>query len=427
MSEHGYKQRHVVILTAIRVESEAVCAHLQDVHEETYKGTIYWRGIFSDGNYHWDVVVVRTGRGGYGAATETERAITYYQPDLVLFVGVAGGRKDVRHGDVVAATKVYAYESGKADATFQTRPEVGRPSHRLEQRAEAEASKKDWLNRLGDKLPNPPPSIYLGPIAAGGSVITSLDSTTEKLLQASYNDTLAVEMEGHGFLEAVHRTDRQVEALIIRGISDLVNDKAEADAQHWQEVASRHASAFAFEILAKLEPIDFQLDKLPEHSAQSQQSTATGEQKIGEPEPDEQSTDIQTKTQQLSPLPANNQNQKSSISLKEYHVRLEKECALVKGDRVKYPDQCTRIIDLMTSLDGFFKEKQKNTPFSERSARKQLSDIRGQISALKTNLQTFREICESSKPSQQDHNIRQSIRDKFDLLLSDLERILNER
>lgn len=171
MSEHGYKQRRVVILTAIRVESEAVCAHLQDVHEETYKGTIYWWGIFSDGNYHWDVVVVRTGRGGYGAATETERAITYYQPDLVLFVGVAGGRKDVRHGDVVAATKVYAYESGKADATFQTRPEVGRPSHRLEQRAEAEASKKDWLKRLGDKLPIPPPSVYLGPVAAGGSVI----------------------------------------------------------------------------------------------------------------------------------------------------------------------------------------------------------------------------------------------------------------
>jgi hypothetical protein len=46
--------------------------------------------------------------------------------------------------------------------------------------------------------------------------------------------------------------NRQVEALIVRGISDLIEDKHLADAANSQEIAARHASAFAFEVLANL-------------------------------------------------------------------------------------------------------------------------------------------------------------------------------
>src|SRR5262245_44875102 len=164
-----------VILTAIPVEYLAVRAHLTDLHEEiSHQGTVYERGkFFCSEALSWEVGIAEIGAGNVSAALEADRAITYFAPRVVLFVGVAGGIKDVTIGDVVAATKVYGYESGKAQAAFLPRPEVGNPSHRMEQRAQAEARKIDWLRRLPCAPSSIAPRVYVGPLAAGEKVIAS--------------------------------------------------------------------------------------------------------------------------------------------------------------------------------------------------------------------------------------------------------------
>ncbi|MEH1826731.1 MAG: 5'-methylthioadenosine/S-adenosylhomocysteine nucleosidase [Nostoc sp.] len=249
------QERHLpcaVILTAIPVEYMAVRAHVIELQEEIHpQGTIYERGKFADNGQVWEVGIVEIGAGNTGAALEAERAIAYFKPDVVLFVGVAGGIKDVALGDVVAATKVYGYESGKAKLEFLPRPDVGLSTYNLIQRAKAEARKTDWLKRLTSTPTNPAPHVFVAPIAAGEKVVASTQSRVFKFLQSNYNDALVVEMEGRGLLQATH-ANAQVAALIIRGISDLINGKSEADADSWQKIAARHASAFAFEILAKL-------------------------------------------------------------------------------------------------------------------------------------------------------------------------------
>src|SRR5437879_3723475 len=87
-----------VILTAIPVEYEAVRAHLSGILEETYRGTVYERGTFSAGKRLWDVGIAQIGAGNAGAASEAERAIAYFHPSIILFIGVAGGLKDVALG-----------------------------------------------------------------------------------------------------------------------------------------------------------------------------------------------------------------------------------------------------------------------------------------------------------------------------------------
>jgi nucleoside phosphorylase len=240
-----------VILTALPVEYSAVRAYLTDPKEEIHtRDTIYERGKFASESQTWDIGIVEIGAGNPMAAVEAERAIAHFNPDVILFVGVAGGIKDVAIGDVVASTKVYGYESGKAGRTFLPRPEMGLSAYGLEQRARAEARKSDWLKRISTT--EPIPSVFVAPIAAGEKVIASKKSQIFKFLQSNYGDALAIEMEGFGFLEAA-RANRRVLAMVIRGISDLIDGKAKADKAGSQKLAALHASAFAFEVLAKLQ------------------------------------------------------------------------------------------------------------------------------------------------------------------------------
>ncbi len=244
----------VVILTALSLEYKAVRAHLKIVREKTHpRGTVYEEGEFtaSDGSV-WEAYIAEIGAGNSAAARETERAISQYSPEIIVFVGIAGGLKDVAIGDVVVATKVYGYESGKAKRDFHPRPQVHNTAYELQQRARAEAKREDWFKRVGTPAKGKY-KVFVAPIASGEKVLASRRSVLSAFLRDNYGDALATEMEGWGFLDAAHAS-ADVRGLIVRGISDLIDGKSEADASGSQVRAAKHASAFAFEVLSKVRP-----------------------------------------------------------------------------------------------------------------------------------------------------------------------------
>jgi nucleoside phosphorylase len=246
-----------VILTALPVEYLAVRSHLTGLQEEMHsQGTIYERGKFLANGQEWEVGIAEVGAGNAGTAVEAERAINYFKPDFLFFVGIAGGIKDVKVGDVVAATKVYGYESGKVGETFSARPRVGQSSHAVVQRARSEARKGEWLLRLSSNSGSQP-RVFVEPIAAGEKVLASTDSDLFQFLRNNYNDAIAVEMEGFGFLSAAFAYPN-IKTMVIRGISDLIKDKnandpIEGTEEERQERASQNASVFAFQVLSKLQ------------------------------------------------------------------------------------------------------------------------------------------------------------------------------
>jgi nucleoside phosphorylase len=108
--------RRALLLTALGLETAAVLAHLADVKEvDPVKGTVFYEGRFHGPAENWLVRVAECGAGNVQSAITTERAITDFSPEVAIFVGIAGGIKDVQLGDVVAATEVYGYERGREE------------------------------------------------------------------------------------------------------------------------------------------------------------------------------------------------------------------------------------------------------------------------------------------------------------------------
>jgi nucleoside phosphorylase len=244
--------RRVVLLAALPVECKAALANISDPSETVHptSGTIYYRGIFATGQGSLEVFVVQTGTGNVTAANIAQEAIHYLSPEMLFFVGIAGGLKDVKPGDVVAATKIYQYAAGRAGEEFSPQPEIGLATHRLIQRAMMVANNTQWLQRVEKSSLATFPDAYIGPIAAGEQVLTSNTSALRAFLQKYYSDALAIEMEGYGTLTATHIN--RINAIVIRGIANTLENKAELDRQYFQEIAARNASAFAFQMLADI-------------------------------------------------------------------------------------------------------------------------------------------------------------------------------
>lgn len=239
-----------VILTALQLEYQAVRNFLVELVEEVVDGTVYEVGQFLGEASSWMVSLAQVGAGNVGASLEVDRAIRHYVPNVVLFVGVGGGLKDVRLGDVVAADIVYGYESAKASLRMLSRVKSDRAAYELIQRARAVSREAAWLTRIQSPSGSEPQA-FVGPIVAGEKLLADRRSSVHRFLQEHCGDALAVEMEGSGFLYGAW-VNQSTPAMVIRGISDQIQGKEALADSVWQPRAAHHASAFAFELLDRL-------------------------------------------------------------------------------------------------------------------------------------------------------------------------------
>jgi len=239
----------VVFVTALELEADAVSAHLAEVHWTEHPDFSQYReGLFRHGEVAWRVVVVEANLGNEAAAVATTRALDFFRPTAAFFVGVAGGLKDVAIGDVVVATDVLGFEYGKDDKTFLPRGTSAASAHRLTQLAKRVRTERKWHSR---RPGSEEAKVRLAPIAAGSKVVASSKSRSAVLLREIYSQAVAVEMEGLGFLAAA-RQSPGTDAVVVRGISDLLDGKDAADASGSQPRAAANAAAFCFEMVAHL-------------------------------------------------------------------------------------------------------------------------------------------------------------------------------
>lgn len=240
----------VVILTALDVEYEAVRDRLTDLQVHRHSaGTRFEVGRISRSGCR--VALALVGKGNHPAAVLAERAMAEFSPAAVLFVGVAGGlRPNIQLGDVVVASKIYAYHGGTSeDDGLKARPKAWEIPHEADQIAHHVARAYDWCRGLPSGTA---PAVHFGPIAAGEVVQDSAVSEQARWIRQHYNDAAAIEMEAAGVAQAGH-LHRALPVVVVRGISDRADgSKTATDGKNWQPRAARHAAAFATALAQEL-------------------------------------------------------------------------------------------------------------------------------------------------------------------------------
>lgn len=241
----------VVFVTALDVECKAVIKAMGASEPVPCGGTVYRIGEYVTPNkLRWRVVVAEVGKGQENAGIETEKVLSFFRPIYAFFIGVAGGRKGkgVQLGDVIAADTVRGYERGKEeDEGFKPTGDIEHSSSWLLDWAKAVSKDDHWFGVKKGKIP----AVFVGPIASGNRVIKSTRTPVYQLIDQQHSDVVAVEMEGIGFLKAV-RKQHSTRGIIIRGISDLIENKSEENDKIWQPIAAENATTFAFAILDRL-------------------------------------------------------------------------------------------------------------------------------------------------------------------------------
>jgi adenosylhomocysteine nucleosidase len=240
-----------VVLSALTVEFRAVRAHLASSGMVRHPaGTLFDVGrLYGTRRL---IAAAVTGEGNHSAAVIAERAVAMFHPRMLLFVGVAGSlRPDVRLGDIVVATHVYAYHSGREEPDgFFGSPRCWEASHELTQRARLVDLDASWRERLPGRSTHDTPSVHLGGIAAGEVVLNSRTTSLAVHIHKCYGDAIAIEMESAGVAQAAH-LNRTLPMLTIRAISDGADgNKTATDEAGWQVRAAANAAAFAAAVIA---------------------------------------------------------------------------------------------------------------------------------------------------------------------------------
>ncbi|GAQ52353.1 5'-methylthioadenosine/S-adenosylhomocysteine nucleosidase [Streptomyces acidiscabies] len=231
----------VAIITGLPLEYEAVRSLLTGLGERMV-GIALSVEVGELPDSAWQVALADVSSTHTPAAILIEDVVRQLRPDALLFIGIAGGLKDTLEvGDLVVATKIYAFQGGKQTPEgFYARPQSWHSSYRMTQTA------RSALRDL--------PGVHFGAMVASDVVLNDERASLLDQLKRSYNDALAVEMEGAGVAHVAHLTTG-LEMLTVRGISDVADrSKIPGDPRRAQSLAAARAASAAAAILRKLGP-----------------------------------------------------------------------------------------------------------------------------------------------------------------------------
>lgn len=249
-------QNPIAILGAFEEELTWLQKKVENPAEKTIMGYKFTTGEIKG----HEVVLALTGVGKVNAAAMTTLIIEHFQPEAILFTGVAGGlNPDLLPGDIVIGKRTVQHDLGDMTAegikpfgvrspiTWKSNPVFFAADSALLDVAQKVITKIE-LEKIETSVGERTPQAITGTIATGDAFMTS----TPKKQELNENlDADAVEMEGAAVAQICYQMG--VPCLVVRALSDKSDENANADFEQFYQVAARNANRVILEILNSLD------------------------------------------------------------------------------------------------------------------------------------------------------------------------------
>ncbi len=267
--------RRVLIVPALVAEAKAILSFFDDTKvKSTSSGVTYTTGkrkplcanVSQKARDNWSFYIsAPTDAGNVQASQAVGQIIPECQPDLVALIGCAGGFPGkIGQYDVAVPAYVHYVARTKVGTGVEVRPLQEFCSKIFVDHCKNVQLLDGWHQYLAPETPNAPVDVYFEPIVSGETVLVNSNSDFFRSALKASPKAVAIEMESYGFLSACR--ERQVEAVVIRGISDLLDNKPQPgrtgrepllglDKEQYK--ATRHAAALFFATLDFINPAAF--------------------------------------------------------------------------------------------------------------------------------------------------------------------------
>ncbi len=245
----------VAILGAFDEEVTILEGQLVNPTVHTIEGIQFLTGILNEQN----VVIARTGVGKVNAAMTATLVIEHFQPNRVIFTGVAGGlNPDLQIGDIVIAQKTAQHDLGRLESAQIENFGVRNPINGKRNPVffPADPGLLQITETVLDGVELDPfqipqgqrhPRIITGTVVTG-DVFVAFDAKKTTLHRNL--DADAVEMEGAAVAQICWQ--HNVPCLVIRSLSDNAGAKASEDFKKYYKIAARNSAALVTRIISQV-------------------------------------------------------------------------------------------------------------------------------------------------------------------------------
>lgn len=243
------------VLGAFPAEVDILQSQIQEKKESVFQQIHFTEGTLNGRK----IVLAQTGIGKVNAASTATLVLEHFNPQHLIFTGIAGGINPGLHpGDIVIGTRVAYHDYGtitpdsmlrrktRNPFTMQENPEYFLSDTSLVMLADV-AAKKVSLEKIKTNNGSITPQITKGTIVTGDVFVASTKTT---LYLRQQMNAEATEMEGAAVGQICWQ--QQVPFIVIRSLSDNANNTASADVRTFYQVAAKNSAALVVEILGLL-------------------------------------------------------------------------------------------------------------------------------------------------------------------------------